>query len=626
MVELRDSINVLKDTNPDILEDIEKGISYMLTDAEGEEFAHIESIDAAVDCGNARCDISSNKKNTDTEIKLYERETFLKTSTPGDSPLGKTAYSDEIYRSFINAAASNFKLSEDPENLIRETKKELELLEIKKLRRDKLVREHDRLEKKLNKLIKEKSELEQEIEVLNKIKLIKAEIEKIESEKKDITEELHEIQEIHDSIGYLEERIHNLSMISGKRLKNSDLDNIQNIFSSMRDFSARVENRNTEQSSLLKKMIKRSSAVIIFILTIFMFFLSRNSFNFRETAESLSVLIYAGALMVIADAVISITRYHRNKKFLKLTHDEIERKKIELNEILELNIEDAERINYEIYEYLGQYFEEYTEAEELGHEKRTLKNRIKVRRNEETLKENMSLLNREIKQKQKDLEILVHGLGKNLKEKIGLDPINIIISDTSDEINTLINSIDETEGICSEARKEAQEYDRLDREGPYFDQRIEYLQKKIDTALEQNDIIKILSPVIDKSLAEWKDRFAGNCSENIAELFNELTENSFSETVNGSTVDNYLRNSEEIPGFDEKGHRLLLILIQYAISTSNTFRLPPYIVNLDRNLDLIKNIHSFRRIMLELSAHRQVIIFSTSDLPDTESCELNING
>gem|GEM_PF-5396973 len=618
-------MNILINRNSSFIDEIEEVFSQIITGKDPEKNTP-DSREITVSITNSSISDEENHQHQKEKINYVTHENFLLTSKPVDSIItGSEIYNAFVETSCIENPMSGISSDEDSLNgKISELEKELSLLNIKKLRRNKVTKEISSITKKINRLQKESDTIAETIDRLKVLQTIESRISALEDEKKSIREDIDEITSINDSLSSLDKKMGKISIIVKERLSEADLEKIQETFSLIRDNSALAENNRHGKQSIFKNIIKRTAALAAFIGTIFIFYNYKNSFNLTGTLKTLAPFLYGGGCLIAADITFSLMRIHMKTKKIVQLESEILEEKNKLYELLDYESNDEPEPGCDLYEYLNQYFEEFIEAEELNTERINLKSRITMRKDEQTLKKELSEINKSLKENRNKIENIVSEIDSETKERIDKEKIIHIITDLEDDMKDILKSIEKNKSIQDQATLELNEYDKLDKEGPYFEEMIEKLEHKKEDINRKIEVNRWLKPIFYKSMEEWKNSIINSRSEEIAALFNEITDHSYDEKVNRKSVCAFFNEAEEIESLPHEFCRLLILLMQYEISATNEFNLPPYIINMDKNTDIIKNIPAFTRIMLELSEHRQVIIFSKTGIPETESCELYI--
>lgn len=518
---------------------------------------------------------------------------------------------NEIYRLNFSYFQNRDVLLYEKEKELTDFSREKQLLELKKMKKEKLLKEIfisersvNRLEKKRDSILKYKTSLNEIIaKTENRNKLSS----KINNLKKDLIE-LREIKEkVNDIEKTLRDKFSHFSEKGNDQIP--DLEQIQNTFNSFRDVNEQLGKFFLNKKYNKGKALRIIASMIIFSLVAFLFRMFTNSASFILEITAGLAAGTAGLLSLVF--YFKISRQHPAELFEQ-------KKKLEENliDILKKNnvsVDDCK--TGELYEILFQYFEDFINYRDTSYELMELKKKISHSSNLIEKEKKLSHFTGEIE----EIDALINEAIKNLDQSIHPRPELNDIMKTLHEMDELLEEngveINEKKSLIVKFHEEIEEYDKIENSSLSAELKLDEIMKQIDQCREKIEHIKFLNTVFEKSSEKWSEHKLEELSRITLEKFSALTDNSFIKEDIADTLDNIILNSGRI----KSEHRGLKKYISLSIKSALSGLLfaenipPVFIIDpFDPENEFADNM---KKLLPEMFPNRQVVVIVPGDDP-----------
>jgi len=518
---------------------------------------------------------------------------------------------NEIYR-------LNFSYFQCRETLLQEKDKELtdlsrekQLLELKKMKKEKLLKEIFVSERGVNKLEKKRESILKYKTSLSEI-IIKTETRnKLSSKINNLKKDLIELREIKEKVGDIEKTLRDkFSHFSEKGNDQiPDLEQIQETFNTFRDVNEQLGKFFLNKKNSTGKILRIIISMLIFSLVAFLF----RAFT---TSASFILGITSGFAAGTA-GLISLVYYFKIRK--QRPHELFEqKKKLEENliDILKKNnvsVDDCK--TGELYEILFQYFEDFINYRDTSYELMELKKKISHSSNLIEKEKKLSLFSEEIEQIDDSINEIIENLDPSIHPRPGLDGITKALHDMDELLEENGSEINEKKSLILKFNDEIEEYDKIENSSLSADLKLEEILKQIDKCREIIEHIKFLNTVFDKSSEKWSVQKLQVLSRLALEKFSILTGNSFIKEDIADTLDNIIVNSGRIKSEHRGLKKYISLSIKSALSGMLFMENLPPVFIIDPFTPDNEFADNMKKLLPEMFPDRQVIVIIPGDQP-----------
>lgn len=511
------------------------------------------------------------------------------------------------------------------EKEINELKKQRELLELKKRKKDKLAKELSTSDRELGKLKRKRESYESYRDTLAELVALMQEESKLSSKIVSLKKDIIEIRETDEKREALEKDIAQRfpQFTKGMIEMLPDLDRLQCEFNSIRDINEEIEKFDSDKKRKISLSLNGITGALLFAFISMMFILIKSIPLGTATGILLGTL---SSILVLSSAA---TGYYLHIMLKKSYPDELlERKKAIETGLLEVfTSENFPYRNFdtgELYEYLFQYFEDFLSFRELQNELSVLKkgadSRSTLEEREEKLEnltERKEIIRKEIETKLDTLDVNIHPAPERNNIK---DLINEI-----DEIITEIQQEEKHKGsIAKKIEDETFQYKPGEKIRETIDDAITVINADIDRLKKEIKDINFMQKVYDETSDEW---FSGKlsilsrrCSDIYARMASEAKKDV---KLNDSVIDLVMRgrsgdfSPEEIAALGIS-MKLALAEILFSRASYPLILCEPFTFFKPEIADKLK------KILLELPEKRQVVIITSKSEKNLAGNIINI--
>lgn len=568
-------------------------------------------------------DTSNNTQEKATEVvsytdfitsSVYYPELFQKNEDPvfNKQNIQSILVNDEIYR-------QNFPYFHNRETLLQKKEKELtnlnrdkQLLELKKMKKEKLLKEIQISERGINKLEKRSDsilnyrttldEIVTKIEFKNKILL------KINNLKKDLIE-LRELKEkITNVEKILREKFAHFSEKGNEQIP--DLEKIQESFNFFRDINEQLDKFFLTKKRYSGWTLKIAASMLIFSIIALVFIL------FTSTA---SIILERVSLIAACAAGITGLLYLFKIRTLQPSDLFEQKKKMEtaLIDLLRKNnfaVDDFK--TGELYEILFQYFEDFINYRDISYELIELKKRISNSASMIEKEKKLELLSEEIR----NIDIFINDTLYNLDHSIHPVPDQDGIARAIHDINELheetMIEINEKKLLIKKFEEEIEEYDKTENSSLSIEVKLEQLLIQIDECREKIINIKFLDDVFKNASDLWSAGKMQELSSITLKKFLQLTDNSFIKEDIANTINNIIVNSDKIKSEHKGLKKYIIFSIKAALSELLSSDILPPLFIFDPFTSDNEFADNMKKLLPDLFPKRQVVVIIPGNEPD----------
>lgn len=492
--------------------------------------------------------------------------------------------------------------------------KQKQLIEIKKMRKEKLQKEIssiNRILTRLNRQLKAMQDYKNTlIEISNKIKLKEKLASKINNYKKEVLE----LRETKTRLNELEKELKTeFPQFENNNENTADLEQIEKNFTTLKEINSNIDKLKNSGKKIKVKALKIIGGITVFSITAILFLLIQN--------DLLPIPFIIGSSLFLSVMALLVSSF----KAKKYNTEALIKEQALQQEILSESIGSSKFSfeNYkteELYEFLLQYFDDFVKFNEIQSEITNLNNQItskpRLKDAEKELNSHISefdAIEKEISKKLLSLNQSVLAIPDIENIALSLLEIKELIASTEKEIAL-------EEAIRKKIEHDITDYDKKDNSESSFETQISETDKAIKNIEEEKNAIKYIDDITAESAKNW----VSTKLETLADLTWQTIEKIASKDT-GITLKNeqkkalhhLLTKGESISPLNEISPALIKAAIIYAIqeNTESSDFLPPLVISLQS--ESAKNNTSVKKIknVLELFTEKQIIIITSNPLP-----------
>jgi hypothetical protein len=520
--------------------------------------------------------------------------------------------SNEVY-------SADFQFFKSREILIQKKEKDLtglnrdrQLLELKKMKKEKLLREIHSSERGILKLEKRRESILKYKTTLNDITSKIESRNKLSSKINNLKKDLIELREIKDKINSVEstlkEKFSHFSEKGNEQIP--DLEQIQESFNTFRDINEKIDKFSLRKRRYSGSALRIISSMIIFSATALVFMLFTSSASLILGITSASAAGAAG--------LIGLIYFFKIRKLQPVELFE-QKKNMEsaLIDLLKKNNFSVDNFKTgELYELLFQYFEDFINYRDISYELTDLKKKIS---------NSSSLMEKEKKLEQltDETENINHAISEiieNLDLSIHPRPEEGEITRTIHDIDELLDEngteINEKKSLIIKFEEEIEEYDKIENSSLSAELRLEEILKQINECREEIEHIKFLNDVFNSASETWSSSKLEELSHLAVEKFLKITDNSFMKDDLAESFNNLILQSGSIKDEHKGLKKYISFSIKAAISELlSKGDLPPFFM-IDPFTPDNEFADNMKKLLPELFPHRQVVIIIPGTDPE----------
>ncbi len=515
------------------------------------------------------------------------------------------------------------------ENKIKETKKEIQLLELEESKNNKVRKEQYYNGKEIKKIKKEIAKLTEQ----KKIALAaKNNINSLLKLKKQVTDLKIEIENDKEIRFKIKNKLNNLKQIfpnfnNFAKLKKNILDIIQKSYSSVRDINDKINQFYINIEYNRKKLQK---SVILLIIISITPFIVQNSTDKIPIPFNIQTFISSGifilCLLLICIKLITFIFKNKKKSLTWLKKEKNERES-NLYKILQENMIPFDRsIISEVYEFLLQYFEEYSSFQEQNDEVDEIRNTLKgeeyFKLKKEELKGSISHVKATTNNLKKEILKLDNKQYSNIEEF----PIEDVMTRIDRNLEKKRNDLNDLKEVIDQIPIQ----NPIQEDGKLFPKNLRDTLRQTKSELDDLQDLKYAIDIIQQSLEDATIQREKNqlisFAKKISKNFNHLTDNNYLLKLNQEDYLELIKtgNCSKVsnPALSHLFNLALKISLTDFLIEANY--VPPLIID-EPAIFMDKNrLANFINLIKEYSKKRQIIIL-THDLYSYKNLGKHIN-
>ncbi|HPS58825.1 MAG TPA: hypothetical protein PK514_12035 [Spirochaetota bacterium] len=496
--------------------------------------------------------------------------------------------------------------------------REIQLLELKKMKKDRLKKETAHSVRTLNKLSRQHESTVKYRETLLEIRKKNEQCDRLSHKISETKKDLMELKEIGDKTGSLEKDLKKRfpQFYDEKSDGLPDMDRIQESFNAMRDLNEKIDIYRQKRKNISGKIIKVIAASAIFTLLSLGF---AGVKYFTAGIAMVRPLLAAAAVsgfMVLAGA-LAVFRIKKQQPEVY-----IEDKKVREADLFDLlhknNFPVADFKTGEIYDFLFQYFEDFITFRDIRNELADLKKRISSTVTFAEKEKKLDTLNEKLDDTVSEIDRMLAGLDQSVHPLPEPGEIDNAAAEVTGVIKELDEKIEHEKSIIAKLEEQFSDQPgsdvnilEIEAEMNEINGRIEALKSEADTArfLEET-FSEASAPFLEKCIEEFTPLLSANLSR--------LMSYRHDEKISGA-LPLLFDNESLLPELDLQSRILISLGVRSALSAYfDEFDIPPVLLVDPVETASRENVEELNKILLELFGNRQVIIFTSGTASGTD--------
>jgi DNA repair exonuclease SbcCD ATPase subunit len=497
----------------------------------------------------------------------------------------------------------------EKEKEINSLKKNRELLELKKRKKDKLNKELSSFDRELGKLRRKKESYTAYKNTLTEILDLIQEDARLSSKIVNLKKDIIDIRETAGKREDLEREISERfpQFTRGMIERLPDLDRLQAEFNAIRDINEEMEKFNFRQKKKISLALKGITGGLLFAFSSMIFIFIKSIHLNTVTGMVLAAL---SSVLVMLSAV---TGYYLFLQIRKNYPEELldRKKKIESG-LLEIftndNFPERNFATGELYEYLFQYFEDFLSFRDLQNELTLIKKGSGSRTSLEEREEKLQNLSGRKNEIQQEIETKLNSLDVSIHPAPDRENIKSLIPEINEMIDEIAQEEESKESIAQKIGHETKQYESGDKSRQSIDESIGVIDADIEKLKKDVSDISFMHKVYNESSEEWFQEKFSVIAERCAVVYSSLLNDSKKNLKVQDSIRELILN-EKRESFTAEETAAFAFSMKMAIAdTAPPSENYPLILADPFSVFKPEIADKLKKLLLELSEKRQVVI------------------
>ena len=494
--------------------------------------------------------------------------------------------------------------------------KQKQLIEIKKMRKEKLQKEISSINRILTRLNKQLRAMQDYkdtlIEISDKIKLKEKLASKINSYKKEVLE----LREIKTRLNQLEKELKTeFPQFENNNENIADLEQVEKNFIALKEISSNINKQKNSRKKMRVKAFKIIGGITVFSITAIVFLLIQNEIFPIPFIGASALLLSITALLISS---LKVKKYNSET----LIEEQISQQEILSKSIGSSKFSFENYKTEELYEFLLQYFDDFVKFNEVHSEIKILKDQLASKPELKDAEKKLNSRISEFDAIEKDISSKLLSLDQSILATSGIENIALSLSEINELIISIEEEITQEESIREKIEHDITDYDKKDNSGTSFEAQILETEEAIKNIDEEKNAIKYMHEITMESAKNWTNIKLEALSDLTWQTIEKIAPKDISMTLineqKKALHDLLTKGESKNTGpLNEISPALIKAAIIYAIqeNTENSSFLPPLIISLQNESAENNSYEKKIKNVLELFTEKQVIIITSVPLP-----------
>lgn len=558
-------------------------------------------------------------------IKIFLRDTYHQLSfidfsvTEKNNPveiaphtLSSAFIAIEMIKNNTPAPDTEKDLKEKEEELSRLLKQK-QLIEIKKMRKDKLQKEIGSISKVLTRLNKQLKAMQDYNNTLNliseKIELKGKLASKINSYKKEVLG----LRETKARLNELEKELKSeFPQFENYNENIADLEEIEKNFITLKETNSSIDKLKNSRKKIQNKAFKIIGGITVFSITAILFLLIQNDIFPIPFIIASSLLL---SLMIFLMSSFKIKKLSTET----LIEDQIIQQKTLSESIGNSRFSFENYKTEELYEFLLQYFDDFLNFSELQSEISNLKEKIASQPGLKDTEKKLNSRISEIEAIEKDISAKLLSLDQSILATPNIEDIALSLAEINELIVSTEEEIIQENSIREKIEHDILDYDKKDNSESSFETQLAETEEAIKNIEEEKNAIKYIQGITEDSTKNWANIKLEALSDLTWQTIEKIASKDKSLTLKNEqkkALHHLITKGKSTSPLNEIPAQLIKAAIIYAIeeNTESSSFTPPIIITLQNEYAENNTCEKFVKNVLELFSEKQVIIITSAPL------------
>jgi len=500
------------------------------------------------------------------------------------------------------------------EHEAREFEKKIQIIDIQNSKYDKLKREKEIIEHQIEENRQELEQLRDRkntlTKILNNLKESEELRNQIETIANAIQSENRKREEVHKLQKEIEESFPQFRNFS--ETKRQNLKKIHRCYREIRDINDTIEICSTAIQSKRRKL--KNLVISIFLSSAIAILLSINDLFIKLSKKEQHIFIIGLLALSLLSTLILTLIHLLSRKSKELEKHREDKKNIEntLKRILEENNISFDDFRLEsLYEFLLQYFEEFSEYTEKQLELFKLKDEFIDGTQLRSLKKELAELESSQAALQKSIHADMQSIDMSTTERDQTTVNNTILS-INRNIQILKETVKNKENILEQITDEIQQHNDTSEEKRHLLEKRNTINSKLNEIQMHTDSMNYILSICSEAIAKREKKQLEKLIKTALDKFNIITNNQHRSTIDQDHIRGILQNQNAGEQVNPSLTHLLVLAIKIALTD--------FLIDLDIPFPLIIDdpfiymddvrTETLRTLLNDISRFRQIIIFT----------------
>lgn len=528
----------------------------------------------------------------------------------------------EMFKNNMPAPDTEKQLREKEDELSRLLKQK-QLVEIKKMRKEKLQKEIVSVSKVLTRLNKQLKDMQDYKDTLNSIsEKIKIK-EKLASKVNNYKKEVLELRETKNRLNDLEKELKNeFPQFNNYNENIADLGLIEKNFNTLKGINSHIEKLKNSKKNIRSKAFKIIGGITVFSITAILFLLIHDDIFPIPFILAASLLI---SLIIILISSFKIKEYNTET----LAEEQVLQQRI-LSESIGSSRFSFENYNTEeLYEFLLQYFDDFLKFGEVQSELTELKDKITSQPGLKDTEKKLNSRISEIEAIEKDISSKLSSLDQSILTIPDIEKIEHSLAEIEELIISTEEEITQEDSIRQKIEHDIADYDKKDNSGSSFETQIADTEEAIKNIEEEINAIQYIHEITEDSSRKWSNMKLAALSDLTWQTLEKIASKDKNLTLKNEqkeALHHLITKGEGTSLLNEIPGTLIKTALIYAIeeNTKSGSFTPPLIITLQNEPAENNTCEKIVKNVLELFNEKQVIIITSAPIPGISGKITNI--
>lgn len=492
--------------------------------------------------------------------------------------------------------------------------REIQLLELKKMKKDRLKKEISQSARKINKLSRQINALDLFRTTLYEIRKKTEQRDRLAYKISEIRRDLMELKEIGDKIHSLEKDLkkrfpHFYSEFSEDF---PDMDRMQEAFNSVRDCNEKIDGYYQNKKRVTGRIMKWVVACCIFIFLSVIFITIKSKTSGTASIRTLFTITSVIALLAGA-GYLAVVRIN-GKDPVSLMEEKKQKETLLLELLHENNFPVGDFKTAELYDFLFQYFEDFISFRDIRNELAELRKNLSGTAAFTEKERKLDNLQARMDEVAGEIREMLSGLDGSVHPVPDLSGIDDAVIELNESINDLESMVEHEKLIMTKLEEQLNEVPGTEVNPLEIEAEINGIGSRIEALKEETEAVKFIEEVFSDAAEPFLEKRMPEFTGLLDSMISLVADNHRDDHIKDAAES--LFSSAGLSSELDMNFRLRLSLaVRATLSVYfGDIDLPPVVLVDPFSGIPAQNVAAFHKILLELFSGRQVIIFTSGSI------------